>query len=147
MKRLLKFLHLTAAERRLLARALFCLAVARVRLWVLPLRPLLERAPRMAAVPDGGSGSDALPAERVAWAIGAVSRYLPGTRNCLTQALAARAMLARQGRAAHLRVGAAKDAKGRFTAHAWVECEGKIVIGGRGVSQYAAFPPLGGERP
>ncbi|MBN1868029.1 lasso peptide biosynthesis B2 protein [Candidatus Sumerlaeota bacterium] len=142
MNRILKFLNLPPAERRLLIQALFCLVVARVRLWTLPLRRLLEREPRTDGAPVGTGRCDPLPAERTGWAIRAVSRYLPGTRNCLAQALAARAMLARQGRRAQLRIGAAKNEKGRFKAHAWVECEGKIVIGHAGVSQYTPFPQL-----
>jgi hypothetical protein len=51
-------------------------------------------------------------------------------------------MLARRGYPAHLRIGVAKDEGGRLKAHAWVECEGNIVIGSRGVSQYTAFPYL-----
>jgi hypothetical protein len=137
-----KFLSLPAGERYLLFSALFHLVTIRVGLWLLPLQQLLKRLPKMAAARDEARASKMLPAERIAWAICVVSRYLPGTRNCLVQALAVQAMLAHRGYSSHLRIGVAKDEEGRFKAHAWVECEGKIVIGGAGVSQYTAFPPL-----
>lgn len=83
-----------------------------------------------------------MPPERIPWAIRVASRYVPRGSNCLVQAVATQAMLARRGRSAQIRIGAAKDNDTQFKAHAWVECEGRIVIGGAGVSQYTPFPPL-----
>ncbi len=140
MKRFVKFLSLTANERHLLVSALFRLVVVRVGMWVIPLRDLLRRLPQTPEERDDWRGSHALPAEQIAWAIRVVSRYLPGTMNCLVQALAAQAMLARRGHPSCVRIGVAKDEGGQLKAHAWVECEGKIVIGGVGVPQYTALP-------
>ena len=115
-------------------------------MWRIPLRVLLRRLHKMAVERDCLSDSNPLPPERIAWAIRVVSRYLPGTMNCLVQALAAQTMLARWGYASHLRIGVAKDEGGQLKAHAWVECEGKIVIGGVGMSQYTALPYLEVQR-
>ena len=142
MKRFVKFLSLTADERRLLVSALFRLVVVRVGMWRIPLRVLLRRLHKMAVERDRLSESNPLPPERIVWAIRVVSRYLPGTMNCLVQALAAQSMLARRGHLARVRIGVAKDEGGQLKAHAWVECEGKIVIGGVGMSQYTALPYL-----
>jgi len=142
MKQLVKFLNLNPSERGLVIGALFHLAAIRIGLWALPLQQLIKRLPPMAVARDDGRASNALPAERIAWAIRAVSRYLPGTGNCLAQSLTAQTMLARRGYSSQLRIGVAKDDSGRLKAHAWVECEGKIVIGAAGAAQYTAFPPL-----
>ena len=139
MKRLIKFWNLPENERWLLVSALIHLSAVRVGLWVLPLESLLRRI----QTSQVSKTCDVLwKPERVAWAIRVVSRYLPGTGNCLVQSLAAQTMLARRGYSSHLRIGVAKDEGGQFKAHAWVECDGKIVIGGAGASQYRTFPPL-----
>ena len=49
---------------------------------------------------------------------------------CLTQALAGQVLLERYGYPALVHVGVTKKAKnGTFQAHAWLESDGKVVIG------------------
>jgi hypothetical protein len=68
---------------------------------------------------------------RLLWAVGAVSRRLLPARPCLTQALAAQALLRwRGGRAARLQIGVARAPDGRLRAHAWLERDGRVLIGG-----------------
>jgi hypothetical protein len=67
--------------------------------------------------------------DRVRAAILRASRYVPGTRHCLTRALVAKLLLARQGHAAHIRIGVTTDADGRLTAHAWLEADGAPIFG------------------
>ena len=146
MKQFAKFSNLTGSERCLLVSALFRLVAVRVGMWVIPFRVLLRCLHKMAVERDRLRGNNPLPPERIAWAIRVVSRYLPGTMNCLVQALATQSMLARRGHPARVRIGVAKDEGGQLKAHAWVECEGKIVIGGVGVPQYTALPYLEVQR-
>lgn len=141
MKRFVKFWNLPAMERRLLISALFCLAAIRIGLWMLPLQQLLKRLETLKVSKTCRVLDSPSPA-RIAWAVRIVGRYLPGGGNCLVQSLAVQAMLGRRGYLAHLRIGVAKDEGGRLKAHAWVECEGNIVIGSRGASQYTPFPYL-----
>jgi hypothetical protein len=67
--------------------------------------------------------------DSIAWAVTVASHYVP-VATCLTQALAARVLLAGRGRSARLCIGVARSESGRFQAHAWVECAGRVVIGG-----------------
>jgi len=69
-----------------------------------------------------------LSAEQIAWAVGVASRYVPAA-NCLTQALAATRMLERAGYDASLQIGVSRSESGPLDAHAWVDCEGRTVIG------------------
>lgn len=62
--------------------------------------------------------------ERLAW-------FVPGA-TCLTQALALQFVLARTGHASILHIGVRKDAEGTFSAHAWVTCNDRVVLGQRG---------------
>jgi Transglutaminase-like superfamily len=67
-------------------------------------------------------------------------RYVSGT-TCLSLALAGRMILNRYGYTAHIHIGVAKDHTVSFGAHAWLESEGTIVIGGQ--ESTSLFAPLG----
>lgn len=70
--------------------------------------------------------SSAVEEARVRRAILRAARYAPYRGNCLSQSLAVYWLLRRRGIAAELRIGARLDDR-VFSAHAWVECEGRIV--------------------
>jgi hypothetical protein len=61
------------------------------------------------------------------------------TINCLVQALAAKALLSRAGYPTLIRIGVAASEDGKLRAHAWLERDGEIVIGGAGSE---GFRPL-----
>ena len=65
--------------------------------------------------------------ERLAWAVTAASRRVPAA-TCLTQALALHLLCRRRGWPTQLQIGVARS-DGAFRAHAWVEHDGKILIG------------------
>jgi Transglutaminase-like superfamily len=122
MQRLKRFRLLTEEERSLLVRVLVTVVAARVSLWMLPV----EAARKMTRAAAGmTSGS----VEQVVWAVTLASRFVPGA-SCLTQAIAAQAVLARSGIASQVQVGVCKN-QSRFHAHAWVVCHRQIVLGGR----------------
>jgi Transglutaminase-like superfamily len=52
-----------------------------------------------------------------------------GSATCLGRALVVHTMLRRHGHAAVLRIGVRRDGAAPFEAHAWVECNGAVVIG------------------
>jgi hypothetical protein len=70
------------------------------------------------------------------------SRRTPGLKTCLAQALAAQVLLTRRGYPALLRIGVAKGERQQLQAHAWVESEGKIVIGGSELERYTPLAVL-----
>ena len=79
---------------------------------------------------------------RTAASVRRVSRYVPAA-TCLTQALATQFLLTRQGQVSSLRIGVTKTEAGEFKAHAWLESEGKIIIGGvEGSRRYTVLQPL-----
>jgi hypothetical protein len=158
--RLARFLGLAAPDRRLLLRALCALAAARVGLLFLPLRTvhgiaadgiafhgIAARRASGAARPatpgarPGFPAPDRPSAERIAWAVRAAARYVPGA-TCLPQALAARFLLARHGHPARLRIGVAVTDERAIAGHAWVESDAGVVLAGAEVARYAALPAL-----
>lgn len=113
-------------ERKLLAMSLLLMLGVRIGLWVLPfnfLERLLNSPP---FIPDKVADWDAV--FRVVRSVRACSRFVPYS-TCLTQAIVTRALLRMRGQASDLRIGVEKDEKLKFAAHAWVEVDGRIVIG------------------
>jgi len=128
MRRLKRFVQLTGAEKRILIRVLFVVGVARAALCVVSTDNARSVASKAAT---GAAGS----VEQMVWAVQVVSRYLPGA-NCLTQALAAQALLTASGFPAQVEIGVAKDDFRRLQAHAWVICHGQVVLGGQEPNHY-----------
>ena len=88
-------------------------------------------------------------AAALAWAVRAAARRVPRA-SCLTQALALDALMAVANHRAAIRLGVARRRDGTFEAHAWVEHEGKVLIGGRrDLERFSVLPsdasPLGLE--
>ncbi|HSE03286.1 MAG TPA: lasso peptide biosynthesis B2 protein [Methylomirabilota bacterium] len=152
-----KLLRLPAAEQRLLMTAALLQAAIRLGLAVLPyrrLRALVDRAalmrPRRRLAPTSP--------ECIASTVTRASRAVPGA-TCLTQALAASVLLARRGHPGRVRVGVTRSDDGVLLAHAWVESEGRVVLGGAELARYTPLalveatpppltlpsPPRGGE--
>jgi hypothetical protein len=128
-------------RRRLLFQAAILSVTTRLLLRPLSLTSLGRFLDRLAKriVPAACSEEE----DEIVRALSAVNRRLGGT--CLTNALAAQALLARYGYPATLRIGASRQ-DGGFSAHAWVERNGQVVIGGPAsvVAQYSPFPHLDG---
>ena len=80
--------------------------------------------------------------DKIGWAIQVVSRRVPRA-SCLTQALAAQMILARYGYNSQLRVGVTRESPDGFRAHAWVESDGKIIVGAGELSDLTLLPDLG----
>ena len=130
MGSLKKFVHLPRAEKTLLVRAFFLVAAIRLGLWLLQFRVL-----RRLALPKERSSNGVLWMDRLIWAVQVVSRYIPRA-TCLTQALAAQALLARSGYESKLVLGFTKGEERPFEAHAWLEYGDQVVIGGPTVERY-----------
>jgi len=128
MRRLKRFFQLTGAERCILLRVGFVLGVTRGALWFLPVCTVRKISAKIAG---GTAGS----VKQLVWAVEIMSRYLPHA-TCLTQALAAQALLFRSGFPAQVEIGVAKDDDRRFSAHAWVVCYGQVVLGGQQSDHY-----------
>ena len=117
-------------------------------MWLLPFQTwrylLLSRAETTPEL----KAADQASFNGVVWAVTVASRYIPGVK-CLARALATKVLLAHQGYICELRLGVAKNEKGQLEAHAWVESQGRIVIGGlRDLPRYTPLPLLeAGGRP
>jgi hypothetical protein len=136
------FAQLDWRERFFLVEALAVVALVRLGLSLLSfkrLRALVRESGRRSVGPHRAG---ALPVDRIAWAVQAVSRFVPGA-TCLTQALSGQVLLARRGYRTRLHIGVAKSSRDQLAAHAWLECDGRVVLGDHGfLTIYSSFPTL-----
>jgi Transglutaminase-like superfamily len=135
-----RLLALGSADRRLLAEAALATLRARLDLRLFPFAALRKRMNETRA---SRRASPQTP-DRVAWAVAAVARRLPGT-TCLAQSLAAHALLRRRGYRPELHIGVRErdSASVPLDAHAWVECDGRVVAGEMDdLSEYGRLEPV-----
>ena len=130
---------LTREERTAAVGALVLVPLVRLALWILPSRVIIRRVREMAQAPTRSSGR-ARPAT-ITWATEAVSARVPGA-TCLTQAIAAQLLLRRHGHRSQLRLGVMRSPSGMLSAHAWLENDGRILIGGERVDGLVRLPDI-----
>jgi hypothetical protein len=115
---------LTLRDWQTLTEALALVWHVRIALWTIPLDRVRRRF--AGALPSTSNEAAADP-KTIALAVRRASRLVPKA-SCLTQALAARELLARRGIVGRLKIGVARK-DGALEAHAWVEHDGRIVLG------------------
>ena len=141
MKRLRSFFHLPGSDKRLLITSAALLATIRIGLWLIPFHLLRRWLGKFNKERRAADRPDDAGLNRIVWAMSVLGNRLPGS--CLTQALATQLMFGRRGRITTLRIGVALTEEGAFRAHAWLETEGKIIIGGsESRSRFSLLPPL-----
>lgn len=113
----------------MLLKAASLLATIRVLLWVFPfpvVRPWLDIAGRRSLRFASGSHSP----DWLAWTVLVASRFVPGGGHCLSQALALQVLLQRRGYSCKICFGVHRGNSNGFSAHAWLEHDGAVLIGG-----------------
>jgi len=122
------------------------------------IRNFVERRSHPGAPPPGQSDAEydrddltepttlsAVTTETIGWAVAAAGSLIPGGRRCLPRALAAEWILLGHGYHPSFKIGVAKGAAGNFEAHAWLECDGRTVIGGAELDRYAEILARGSK--
>ena len=128
MKKVFKFLFLPYQKKKLLCQSLFLVSIIRTCLWIFPYRRLNGWLSYFDSIGFDNKADDWLVIKDVARSVRACSRYVPYA-SCLTQALAARSLLRLRGQNPQLKIGVEKDEEDKLAAHAWIEIDGRIVIG------------------
>lgn len=117
-------------------RSFIWVILYRIGLWTLPYRWTGKWTSDHASVDVAARDTEIV--SEIIRSVAFASRYVP-CASCLTQALAARKLLRRYGQNADLKIGVAK-VNGNFEAHAWLEMDGRIVLGKQsGHSRYAVL--------
>lgn len=123
----------------LVLRAFATVLLIKLALLVMPFRSVRaiinNRSARLPIYPK-----TRFSAEKIGWAVAAVNRGLHFKQgDCLPLAMAAESMLARYGYRAEMKIGAARNEEGAFIAHAWVESEGRVIIGNFELDKYTTL--------
>ena len=139
VKTLRRFLRLRQPEQALFLRALLLAVPVRLAMVVLPLRMIRKLASNWGETQGSAPWSRPSP-ERIAWAVTAASRYVPGA-TCLTRAIVAQALLVRFGYDSRIEFGVQKVDLRSIRAHAWVTCGERIVVGGEELGHFAFLAP------
>jgi len=137
MGRLGRLRSLPPTDRWLLLSASVLLVASRLSLLVARPADVRRFVARVApTLPPSGSVEE--PA-RIARAVREASRHLPAAPACLGTAIVAHAMLDAHGHRSNLQIGVSKDGPDDLVAHAWVERDGRVLVGD--------LPDLGRYRP
>jgi Transglutaminase-like superfamily len=144
-RRLIRFFQLPFSDQRLLMRAALAVVSAKLAIRTLRLPVVRTAGARLERLRWSVTPT---PVDRIVWAVEAAGRAIPGMKNCLVQAVAAEAMLTWAGHPCELRIGAAKNGTG-LIAHAWLESEGRVLIGEFELDRYTPLiaPHLRGGTP
>lgn len=142
MTPLRKIAALSGKEVALLVKAASIIALIRIGLVTFPyvkIRRLLNKSSK----PKPQAALNQTYPEQVVWAARAIARHTLGDKPCLVQALAVEWLLRRKGYTTSLHIGVNKDKQDKLLAHAWLEYDGDIIIGGRtSPSKYATLQRL-----
>jgi hypothetical protein len=136
-----KLAALDGPQRALLAEALLVVPLVRVALSLLPFRIVHRGIAAATRKLHRSTSSTSRTPERITWAVTTVAARVPRA-SCLTQALAATLLLVRYGHAATLRLGVAKEDDGTLRAHAWLESDGRAILGEPAPGAFIPFPPV-----
>ncbi len=140
LHKLHKFIFLKNSDRQLLLLATLTLIIIRLGLWLLPWKVLYAGIRKFAPISPDLAQPDNFAWYRVVKAVNRASKLMLIEPKCLARALTTQILLIRQGYGSELCIGVAKNQEGKFEAHAWVENEGKIIIGK--LSNHSQFIPL-----
>ena len=124
-----KLRRLSRNERLLFVEAWKIVALTRLMLWVFPLEKVRKKISRRKTF------ARLQPLESTTWAVCAASHRIPRA-TCLVQAIALQTLLQEQGISTYLVIGVTMGQEDNFQSHAWVEHEGRILIGASGSGDF-----------
>lgn len=129
MRRFRKILQLSPSDWHFLGQAWLLFLFVEIGLHLLPFKSLLKlyRAGRLKKRPSS-SRTHTVSVPRLAWLVNIAGRYHLVRGTCLKQALVLSWLLERRGLSTLLRIGVSRHA-GALKAHAWLEQDGRIILG------------------
>lgn len=142
MKPLRKLTTLQSDDRKRLVKAVILLGAIRIGLYLTSYKTLRGTLSRISKPSAEVEPLDYAATDSVLWAVKAASKRMPWASTCLTRGLAGQVMLGRMGKQTRLHIGVARDTENALKAHAWLEADGKVIIGADGdVSEFTQLVP------
>jgi len=128
MKKFLNFFRLPFAEKLLLGESLVLVALIGFGLRLIPFKFFKKSLRKRLAEEAKQAPIDWKLINLIVRSVRSVSRFVPFA-SCLPQALTAMFLIKLKGQHTELKIGVAKDENQLFKAHAWLETNGRIIIG------------------
>jgi len=142
----LKFIRLSSSDRLLFLKIATLLLATRFALLWVPYKTILDRFEVLSRSPvERNQSPETIQQciDSVIYLSNAAGRRVLGSRPCLPKALVVECLLQRRSINAVFQIGVTKGVNDRLLAHAWVEYQGEIIIGGRlSEARYARLRPL-----
>lgn len=135
LERLGRAFRLPPDERAFLFQAWALFLIVELALRVLPLRRLLTLAQAAPPTRPVGAPPAVPPLSRLVRLVEIAGRYATWNPTCLRQALVLSWLLRRRGVPTSIHVGVARR-DGRLAAHAWLERDGEVILGGSERDEY-----------
>ena len=142
-RKIKKFASLTSAEKKLFIEAYITLGIMRAAILVLSFKRItrsLEHYPEQKK-PPVLDPRDLTMALAVGKAVERASSHTPWESACLVQVLSAQRMLQKRSIEGVFYLGAAKAKQSRekIEAHAWLQCDHRIITGAEGHEKYTVL--------
>lgn len=136
MRRFRKVLQLSPSDWHFLGQAWLLFLFIELGLRILPFTSLLKlyQTDRLKKQ-QPSSRAHTVSVSRLAWLVNIAGRYHLVRSTCLKEALVLSWLLERRGLSTLLRIGVSRHA-GTLKAHAWLEQEGRIILGSYVPKQY-----------
>lgn len=112
----------------------------RFALWLLPFGKLKRQLERVLAAWVCRKETAFVSVGFIVRAVQIAARYTPGGAKCLAKALTTQILLNRYGYSHKLCIGVAKGESQQLEAHAWIEYQGRVLVGG--LKDLDRFKPL-----
>ena len=144
MKKLYRFLKLPRSDQKLFLQAYILMMLVRLGLLLLPFQKLQDLILKTNELRFLGEANHDVGAKDIALSVIRSAKLSPGGVKCLAKALTASMLMKTYGLPYKTNIGVAKGEKNNLEAHAWVESEGKIVVGYLpDLSRYVAMSSAG----
>ena len=131
MKPLFKFFRLPFPEKLLIIKTFTLLLSMRAGFLFFRYETLKKFLTSSPAKNLSVQKKSKLPKEKLVWAVEAVGNFFLFLDNCLIKAMVLEFLLRSQGYTAELCIGVQKGSEKKLEAHAWIESDGVIVMGGQ----------------
>lgn len=120
----LNFFKLSGDKQRILLKTLLLMVKIRLMLWLMPFGSIQKSLTKVKQTSAGD-----MPVSNLTWSVNVASHYVPQA-TCLINALTGYSLFSQYGYPSQIKIGVDKSSKGEFEAHAWLEYEDEVVIGG-----------------
>lgn len=135
------WLQVPLRKKVLIVKTLLLVALVRLGLSLLSFKRMRLALSRAAKFLRDRRPVDDQFIQDIPWAVSVVAQRMLADGPCLTQALAVQFLFDRREYPTELKIGVLKGSQGELIAHAWLESQGQILIGGTPES-LARYAPL-----